>query len=93
MVKIVWSDIAIDDLKTIHEYISKDSRRYADQMIEIILKRVEQLENFPKSGRIVPEFNQKTIRELIQDNYRIVYTIEDQFVAISRIHHSAKKIE
>jgi addiction module RelE/StbE family toxin len=93
MVKIVWSDLAIDDLKSIHEYISKDSPRYADKMIERILKRVEQLENFPQSGRVVPEFNQKTLRELIQDNYRIVYTIEDQFVAISRVHHSAKNID
>ena len=93
MVKIIWSDLAIDDLKLIHEYISKDSSRYADEMIEGILKRVDQLENFPASGRIVPEFNKDSIRGIILENYRIVYITDDQFVSISRIHHSSKKIK
>ncbi len=91
MVKIIWSDLAIDDLKSIHEYISKDSSRYADEMIKRILKQVDQLENFPVSGRIVPEFNKDSIREIILGNYRIVYVADDQFVNISRIHHSSKK--
>ncbi|MCE2734496.1 MAG: type II toxin-antitoxin system RelE/ParE family toxin [Cyclobacteriaceae bacterium] len=57
MVKIVWTDFAVEDLKSIHEYISKDSKFYADRFIEKLMERVEQLEHQPKSGRIVPEFD------------------------------------
>ena len=92
MVKIIWSDLAIEDLKSIHDYISKDSIRYASEMIERIIQRVDQLENFPNSGRKVPEFDNELIRELIVDNYRIVYNVDEQFVSISRIHHSSKLI-
>jgi addiction module RelE/StbE family toxin len=92
MVKIIWSDLAIEDLKSIHDYISKDSTRYASEMIERIIQRVDQLENFPNSGRKVPEFDNELIRELIVDNYRIVYNVDEQFVSISRIHHSSKLI-
>lgn len=92
MVKIIWSDLAIEDLKSIHEYISKDSPFYASKMVENILDRVEQLENFPISGRIVPEFKSDTIRELIIDNYRIIYLVDDRSVSISRVHHSAKNL-
>lgn len=92
MVKIIWSDLAIDDLKSIHDYISKDSTRYATEIVEKIIDRVRQLENFPKSGRIVPEFNNDLVRELIIDNYRIVYTVSEQFISIARIHHSARLI-
>lgn len=92
MVKIIWSDLAVDDLKSIHDYISKDSVSYADNMIERIINGVDQLEDFPQSGRIVPEFNDEKIRELILENYRIIYGIDDQFVSILRVHHAARKI-
>jgi addiction module RelE/StbE family toxin len=90
MVKIIWSDLAIDDLKSIHEYISKDSTRYATEIVERIIQKVGQLENFHKSGRIVPEFKNDLIRELIIENYRIVYTVDEQIVSIARIHHSSR---
>ncbi|WP_276372101.1 type II toxin-antitoxin system RelE/ParE family toxin [Chryseolinea sp. H1M3-3] len=57
MVKIIWTESAIEDLRSIHEYISKDSKVYADKFIEKLISRVDQLENNPHSGRIVPEIN------------------------------------
>lgn len=50
MVKIIWTEIALDDLRLIHEYICKDSKVYADRFIDKLFNRVDQLENFPKSG-------------------------------------------
>ena len=52
MVKIIWTEIAIDDLRSIHEYISKDSQHYANRYIEKLIDRVSQWESFPKSGRV-----------------------------------------
>jgi toxin ParE1/3/4 len=72
MVKIVWTELALEDLKLVHTYISKDSTSYAGRFIEKLLNRVRQLETFPMSGRIVPEFGMDNIRELIVGNYRIV---------------------
>jgi addiction module RelE/StbE family toxin len=93
MVKIIWTDLAVDDLKLIHEYISKDSKKYADRLIEKLLERVDQLENFPKSGRIVPEFNLATLRELIEGNYRIIYKVFPSQVTIIRVHHAARQLK
>ncbi|MEO6358533.1 MAG: type II toxin-antitoxin system RelE/ParE family toxin [Ferruginibacter sp.] len=93
MVKIVWTEIAVDDLRNIHDYISKDSERYADRFIEKIINRVTQLENFPKSGCVVPEFNSVVIRELIEGNYRIIYKVSSSQVSIIRIHHAARHLE
>lgn len=66
MVKIIWTEFAIEDLQLIHDYISKDSKRYADRFIEKLIERVDQLETFPKSGRVVPDFNLQKARELIE---------------------------
>lgn len=90
MVKIIWTESALQDLKSIHDYISQDSKIYADRFIEKIIIRTEQLENFPKSGRIVPEFDLPIIRELIEGSYRIVYKINVENILITRIHHSAR---
>ena len=93
MVKIVWTEYALGDLKLIHEYISKDSKSYADKFIDKIVRRVGQLEAFPKSGRVVPEFYSEIIRELIEGNYRIVYRINPDYIGIARIHHSSRQLK
>jgi hypothetical protein len=36
------------------------------------LAAIEQLEDFPQSGRVVPEFGRPEFRELIRGSYRIV---------------------
>lgn len=93
MAKVIWTEFALDDLRNIYEYIAKDSKYYASVQIEKIIGRIEQLESFPQSGRVVPEFDNERIRELIEGNYRIVYRIEsNDLIGIVRIHHSAKLI-
>jgi addiction module RelE/StbE family toxin len=94
MAEVTWTRSALHDLKEIHEYISRDSKFYADRYINLLIKRVDQLINFPMSGRIVPEKEDETIRELIEGNYRIFYkVISKDRINILRIHHAAKNIK
>ena len=91
--KVIWTEFAIEDVRLIHHYISKDSKKYADRFVDKILARVDQLENFPRSGRIVPEFNSEIIRELIEGNYRIIYKIDLDYIAIIRVHQAARQLK
>jgi plasmid stabilization system protein ParE len=50
MVKVLWTEFAIEDLKSIHDYISKDSKVYASRFVEKIMSRVDQLEAVPNLG-------------------------------------------
>lgn len=93
MVKVIWTEFSVEDLRSIHAYISQDSKVYADRFIEKIISRVEQLETYPQSGRVVPEFHNDTLRELIEGNYRIIYKINSDAIAIVRVHHSARQIK
>jgi toxin ParE1/3/4 len=93
MVKIVWTEYALADLKSIHDYIPLESNVYADRVIEKLIESVDQLITFPESGRIVPEFGQKTLKELIEGNYRIIYKIHPQFTSIVRVHHVASLLK
>jgi toxin ParE1/3/4 len=93
MAKVSWTTLALEDLKEIHSYISKDSKFYADRFTAKLIQRVDVLIAFPLSGRIVPEKDDESIRELIEGNYRIFYKLESaEVLFIIRIHHAAMKI-
>jgi toxin ParE1/3/4 len=57
------------------------------------MSKVDQLEINPQSGRVVPEFSNEMIRELIEGSYRIIYKINSDFIGIIRIHHSARQLK
>jgi plasmid stabilization system protein ParE len=75
MAEIIWTDQALEDIESIAEYISRDSFHYAQLAVRKIFGTVKRLSLFPESGRIVPEIEQKNIKELILGNYRIIYRI------------------
>ena|ERR1035437_1240803 len=91
MVKVNWTQFAIQDLSEIAEFISKDSVRYAQMTLKYLFETPSLLKTHPKAGRIVPEFNDQNLRELIRGSYRIVYRIVDkQRVDILTVHHSSR---
>jgi toxin ParE1/3/4 len=62
---VKWSVPAKNDLKQIHDYIAKDSRYYAQNVVQEIVAKTETLIDFSKIGRVVPEISDQNIRELI----------------------------
>ncbi len=91
--KIKWSPRAIAHLEDICGYIAEDSKTYASIFAAKVLAIVKELPEFPKTGRVVPEYNDKNLRERIYGNYRIVYRIKDDLIEIVAVCHSARLIE
>ena len=93
MVKIVWTDLSVSELKDIYDYISIDSRRYAKNQVERIKSKTLILKTMPEIGRIVPELESSEIRELIEGNYRIVYRIKTRdYIEILTVHHTSRNL-
>jgi addiction module RelE/StbE family toxin len=94
MVKVVWTEPALQDLEDIGEFIAKDSERYAQEVVRSLFEAHELIKSHPKAGRIVPEFNTDNLRELISGSYRIVYLIVNIFrIDILTVHHSARLLK
>ncbi len=94
MAEIIWTPFALEDLQTIHAYIAQDSLYYANRFIDKLIDKVDMLWEHPEAGRIVPEFENELIRELIEGNYRIIYRITSfDEIGIVRIHHSARLLK
>ena len=93
MVKVVWTDSALFDLNDIGDYIAKDSERYAQLTVERLFNFVDILEEHPLSGKMVPEFENDKIRELIRINFRIVYPVIDDYrIDIISVHRCERLI-
>jgi len=75
--EIVWTLRAREDVRRIHDYIAADSARYAQIQIQNIQSAVASLAEFPSLGRRVPEFAGLPYREIIVDNYRVIYRFEE----------------
>ncbi len=90
--KIQWTDPAVKDLENIYNYISTDSEFYAKNFIDKIISNIDFLPDNPKIGRIVPESDSSNIRELIVQNYRIMYRILPGAIQILTIVHSSRNI-
>lgn len=93
--KIIWSIPSFLDLDNIKNYIKKDSIYYANSFICKIINFTEKLENFPEIGRIVPEYNNKELKEIIYKNYRIIYKIDynKKNIYILAIIHASRDLK
>lgn len=91
MVEVKWTKQAIDDIDNIATFIKKDSSKYAKIQVQRIFLRTEILSSQPEIGKIVPEINDKIIRELLVGYYRIIYKIVNKNrIDILTIHHSSR---
>jgi toxin ParE1/3/4 len=90
--KLIWSPSARLDIKDIAGFIADDSPSAARRFIRGLFEVVERLADFPESGRIVPEFGDPTIREVIRKPCRIVYRLDNKgrTVEIARVWHAAR---
>jgi toxin ParE1/3/4 len=91
--RIHWTPLASEDLASIHQYISRDSTAAAQTVVVRLFAAIEQLADFPQSGRVVPEFGRPELRELVRGSYRIVYRVRDAGVQLIRIHHAARPLD
>lgn len=85
--KIQWSPLAIGRVTEIAEYIALDSPVAANKWVNEIFDSVEKLLDFPEIGRVVPELGDLTIRELLKNNYRIIYKIEIGIISVLTVRH------
>jgi toxin ParE1/3/4 len=85
--KIKWSPLAVERLTSIINFISEDKPIAASKLSTTIFNTVEQLIDFPQSGRIVPELESTKYREILVKNYRVIYTIIEDVVYILTIRH------
>ncbi len=92
MVKVIWTEPALKDLHDIIIHIAEDSPIYAERFGLRVVEAPRCLKQFPYCGRIVPEFKDEKLRELIYGAYRIIYLIRYKTCYITAVIHGSRDI-
>jgi len=88
---IEFAESALVDLEEILAwYAGQQVPEVGERLVRELVARAEQLADFPESGRIVPEFEVKTIRELLYPPFRLIYRIDAARIWIVRVWRSER---
>ena len=90
MASIRWSLQAAGEFEEICKYIEKDSLHYAEIFAKKVILALEKISQFPKIGRVIPEFSNPNYREIFYKSYRIFYRLTNNMVEIVSVFHGSK---
>ena len=89
---VVLARSAEADLEAIVSYVARDNPQAALRLGRALVASLRSLESFPQLGRIVPEFNQESLREIVRRPYRIIYRVNlaAERIEVIRFWHGAR---
>jgi addiction module RelE/StbE family toxin len=90
--QVALSFSARRDLRDIVRYISLDSPERAVTFGQFLVSNTKRLAEFPLMGRVVPEFDDTSIREMVIRSYRVIYRVDHngRTVDVIRFWHGAR---
>lgn len=92
--KIFISNSAYSDLASIQKYYKDEGVPHiGKEFVTSIIEHIQTLVDNPNIGRVVPEFEEKRIRELIHAPFRIVYLREEDGIHVIRVWRSERLLK
>lgn len=89
--RLRWTEQAVDHLGAIAEYVSRSSPIYAEQLVQRIVHRLDQVRAFPESGSVVAEAASPSVRQVIEWPYRIIYRHRADVIEVLAIIHGRRE--
>jgi len=93
-VTIRFAESALTDLESIRAwYAVQGVPDVGERLIGEIVASIEALADHPDMGRVVPEFGQAFLRELIRPPFRVVYRRDPKHVRVVRVWRSERLLD
>ena len=89
--KVFWTEAALNQLEAIRDFLAQTSPEYAQRVVERLVDRSEQIAAFPRSGRMVPEYEIDEVRQVIEGSYRIIYLIKEDQIEVLAVVHTSRR--
>jgi len=90
--EIKWAQAAANDLDAVADHIAKDSPNYAASLVCEVRDAARSLSHLADRGRIVPEWDDASVRELFIGNYRLLYQVMERTVYVIGFIHGARDL-
>ncbi|MGV1098032.1 type II toxin-antitoxin system RelE/ParE family toxin [Thiovibrio sp. JS02] len=91
---ITFAESAVQDLEDLlAHYADQEMVQVGSRLVAEIIADIELLSSQPRMGRMVPEFEQDFLLELIRPPFRIVYRVDRDLVRIVRVWRSKRLLK
>lgn len=91
--EVRWSRSAKFDLNDILEYISAQAPLNAFRLSKRIREASQTLDTLPERGRVIPELNDSSLREIFISRYRIMYRVMPNEIIIIAVIHMSRDLQ
>ncbi|MCZ7605197.1 MAG: type II toxin-antitoxin system RelE/ParE family toxin [Planctomycetota bacterium] len=81
------------NIEAIFETILADDPAAAANWIRELDDKLRRIEEFPESGRQVPEFNSRELREVLHGNFRVLYFLGRERQTVVCVIHGARLLK
>ncbi len=89
--KVIWSPLASDHVAQAFASIAAERPSAALRWLEEVIDTATSLGSFPDMGRMVPEAQRPSLREVIVPPYRLIYRRDEAEVIILAVHHTRRE--
>ena len=93
-VPVIITPQAREDLGSIVRRIARDNPKKARIFGYLLIDKALTISPLPERGRVVPELNDPSVRELIEGSYRVIYEIyhDPAVIYVLRFWHAARGV-
>ncbi len=84
-----WSAAAIAEVDLIAERYREVAPQFGTRLLDQMTRATERLALFPESGRIVPEYGEPHVREIVVRPYRLIYSLGPEGIEVMAVFHGA----
>jgi plasmid stabilization system protein ParE len=90
--RVLWTEQALRRLVEIEDFVSADDPGAAAKLVTRLVDRGESLARLWQRGRRLPEMPASPLRELVEDNYRIVYRIRKSRIEVLTVFEGHRRL-
>lgn len=88
--RVAWTEGAKADLEEGIAFIAEDSPQAALGVLDRLLSEVARLDHLSERGRIVPERDDPSVRELLIAPFRVLYLVREEVVLVLGVIHQRR---
>jgi len=92
--RVTFAESAVVDLEAMRAwYADQQAPEVGERLLREIVAAAERLADYPESGRVVPEFGDPQLREIIHPPFRIVYRLDLERARVVRVWRGERLLE
>lgn len=89
---VTWMPQAQQHLRQVYAQIARDSTSIAQQIVNDLAERTRPLDDFPWTGKVIPEAGDENLREVHAHSWRIFYQVRNRNVFVFAVMHKRRQL-